>query len=498
MALTESEELELLELEELEAASGAKPDAPKQEKSPALQRAVNLGATYMDARSLGLGPKIGAAVGTLPAKAVAEGIEAFTGNEAPSIKDIYKSGVDLYSGFGKQAFKDDPVLAVGASLAGGLKTAKDIGTTKIAQKAADWAGRGGLGKRVLKGGALASVGGAVYGAGSSEVGDELAGAAKGAATGFGLGAAMPAVGATVSKLNTKVNIPNADKIKEAASKSYEKARQFGGEFKPEFTNKFLVKAQKALLSNDEIINAMRSNKPLADAFDDLAAFKDQPMSLERAQALDEQLSNMVDGFVDNVGNITKAGKKILDAQAQFRHMIETADDSLLNGTKEGFEALKEGRKLWAASRRLYDIERIIENASTYQVPATAIKSGFRRLKNSSKILGYSPEEAKAIERAANTGIATDIMATFGSRLAPLVGMTQGPGGALLGYAGATLSREGATASQVSRANAAARAVAERSGMVTEKQRLAIPTMREILNMPPAEAKKLLSGNLAKP
>jgi hypothetical protein len=470
---------------------------PEQEsKTNPLQRALNVGAAYADARTFGLGPKLAAGVGSAIAMPVLEAGEAVNNAmggdfEAPAFKDLYKNSVDRYSGLGKQAFKDDPILAFGASVAGGLKSAQQVAGTKIGTKVADWAGRGGLGTRMLKGGLVAAPGGAVYGAGSSEVGDELSGAAKGAGGTAVLGAAFPPIAAAVSKLNTKTLIPNSDKIKEAASGLYQKAEQFGGAYKAEFTNKFLQKAQKSLLSDDVLINEMKSNAPMRAAFEDLASFQNQPMTLNRAQALDEQLGNMIDGFVDVQGNLSKQGKKLLEVQRGFRNLIETADDNLLEGGREGFEALKEGRKLWAVSRRLADVERIIEGAEMYSVPATAIKTGFRRLANSSKILGYSPEEAKAIERAAKTGVVTDVMATLGSRLLPIVGMGGGPKGAALGIAASTAARAGATASQTGRANEAAKLIAQRSGMVEKQQRISLPTFRQIMKLPPKQAKAAL-------
>lgn len=412
----------------------------------------------------------------------------FTGQ---SYDDLYQEARNLTKERQARQFEQNPVTSIGANILGGLVTGGAGATTKAGSATGNFLRSGNTAARIGKGALAGAASGAAYGAGTSEDGERLDGAEQGAILGGITGAAIPAIGAAVSKANTRTVIPNADQIKEKASKLYQLAEQTGGEFKPEFTNQWLQKAQKSLLSDDSLINAMRSNKPLADAFEDLATFQNQPMSLSRAQALDEQLGNMVDTFVDANGNISKVGKKLLDVQRNFRSMIEGADDSMISGGREGFEALKEGRKLWATSRRLADIERILENADTYQVPATAIKTGFRRLANSSKILGYSPEEVKAIEDAARTGVVTDLMATFGSRLAPLIGMTNGPAGAVLGYGASTVSRAGATASQVSRANKAALEVAKRSGMVKTEQRIPVGKLNMIMKLPPNEARLAL-------
>ncbi len=352
-----------------------------------------------------------------------------------------------------------------------------------------WSGT--TGAKAVKGGLAGSASGALYGYGAAEDGERSEGARTGALYGAGAGVGGVYAARGLQKLNTRVIIPGSDEIRKAAGELYKKAERSGGMLKPEFTNSFIAQAQKSLISDDALINAMKSNAPLREAFEDLATFQNQPMTLSRAQALDEQLGNMIDSFIEN-GKPNKVGQKLIEVQSNFRHMIENADDGMIQGGREGFEALKEGRKLWATSRRLNDIERIIDNAQYYQVPATAIKTGFRTLlKNPNKMRGYTAEEAKAIRRAAETGIVSDAMAVFGSRLAPLIGATHGPAGAALGYGASTAARSGATASQMTRANAAARKIAERSGMVKTEQRISADTMRRIMRLPPKEAMQVL-------
>lgn len=444
-------------------------------------RGVEQGITF------NLADEAKAGLGALYAKAL--------GGEATSdmsIGDLYSQALAEQNKQLQRDLQENAASAIAGNLAGGVAGGLGAAATKGGAAIVNSLRSGGGWARAGKAGLAGALSGAAYGAGGAAEGERMQGAGEGAVTGGLFGAGLSGAGTALSKLNTKTIIPNSDEIKAAASKLYKQAEQYGGMLKPQFTNQFLEKAEKALLTDDALINSMRSNAPMRAAMEDLAAFKNQPMTLTRAQALDEQLGNMVDEFVDAKGNIMKQGKKLLDVQRNFRNMIENADEAMFQGGKEGFEALKEGRKLWATSRRLNDIERIIENAETYQVPATAIKSGFRRLANSSKILGYSPEEVKAIKRAANTGVATDIMATFGSRLGALVGASQGAAGAALGYGASTAARAGATASQMKRAADAARLVAERSGMVTQQQRLQSPEfMRALMLLPPGQAKKIL-------
>lgn len=393
-------------------------------------------------------------------------------------------------------WEQNPGTAIAGNIVGGLATGVSgtakLLSTKAGTAAGNFLRNSNLPTKIAAGSLSGAASGGLYGFGSEQGDERWEAAGKGALLGAATGAAVPAAVAGFNSLNTRTILPNSEEIKKAASAAYLKADQLGGTLKPEFTNGFLESARNYLLSGDELIDAMQSNKPLADAFSDLSVFQNQPMTLQRAQALDEQIGNMVDGFVDAQGNMSKAGKKILDVQSSFRQMIENADETAMTGGKEGFEALKEGRKLWSSSRRLADIERIIDNAEMYQVPATAIKTGFRRLAKNAKSLGYSEDEIKAIRSAAETGAVTDLMATFGSRLGAIVGAaTGGAPGAVLGYGVSTASRAGATASQMSRANSAARKVAERSGMVRTEKRLDPTKLKQIMGMSPRQAQQAM-------
>jgi hypothetical protein len=467
-----------------------------------VERAVNLGASYVDARTFGLGPKIAAAVGSVPAKAVLEAREAITGIDAPSLSDLYKSGVDLYAGPGKQAFEDDAALAIAASLAGGLKTGGQLAKTKAGQKVADWAGRGGIGQRIVKGGLVAAPAGAVYGAGTAEVGDELFGAAKGGAGAAVLGAALPAAGSAISRLNTKTVVPSSEEIREAGGQLFKIADQKGGVLKPEISDKFFDKVL-SIRPQSEAGRVFKGQSPVSAILDDIPSLKGKPLTLQAAKEVDEALGDLAYSTMDKFGKLNADGKKFLDMQTALRRTIENADESMVIGGKEGFEAVKEARKLWSTSLRLRDIEKIIDNAQSFEQPATAIKTGFRTLlRNPDRLKGYTPEEVKAIKKAAQTGIVTDMFRLAGSGLVPIGAgisgtVAGGPaGGAAAGVAGYAL-QQGAksvgSARQIARAKDAAKTVAERSGMVQTEQRIPLPTLREILRLPPAQAKEALKG-----
>lgn len=486
-------------------------EAPKQEKAPLLNRAANIGAAYIDARSFGLGPKVAAGVGSAIAKPLLETGEAvnnlFGGSyEAPELAELYRAGVDKYSGFGKKAFEDDAALAIAATLAGGLKTGKQLAATKAGQASANWAGRGALGGRIVKGGALGAAGGALAGAGASEVGDELSGAGKGAAFGFGLGSAVPAIGGAIGKLNTKTFVPTSEQIRQKGGELFKLAEQKGGVLKPEIADEFFDKVL-SVRPQTEAGKVFKGSSPVTNILDNVESLKGKPLTLDAAKEVDEALGDLAYSTMDKFGKLNSDGKKFLDMQTALRRTIENADEAQVIGGKEGFEAVKEARKLWATSLRLRDIEKIIDNAERMDQPSNAIRVGFRNLlRNADRLKGYSPQEVKAIEKAAKTGIVTDFFRLGGSGLVPIgtgvTGLAAGPVGGAAGAAGGYALQQGskaiAGARQMSRAQEAAKTIAERSGMVTQEQRLPLPTLRQILQMSPAEAKKLSTRDIVKP
>lgn len=266
-----------------------------------------------------------------------------------------------------------------------------------------------------------------------------------------------------SSLRNRTPTPTADDIKAQSQQQYALAEQKGGILKPEFTNKFLSEVEK-VKPQTEAGKLVAGDSAAAQIADRLSVLKDRPLSLSEAQEIDEFLGDKID---DNFkeGRLTKQGKKLLDMQSSFRNMIDDADTSSVAGGKEGFDALKQGRELWSQQARMRDIEKIISRADMTDNPATSIKTGFRTLANNpSRIRGFNPEERALISKAADSGVVTDILRTFGSRLIPISTVVSGGGlpGAIASQAATMASRGAATKMQVGRAQNVANAVASRN------------------------------------
>lgn len=313
-------------------------------------------------------------------------------------------------------------------------------------------------------------------------------------------------------------------IRQKGGDLFKLADQQGGVLSPQFADDFLNKiAGKA--QTDDFITAVVKKGGGTDSYKDLlevaAPFQGQPMTLSRAEALDEVLGGLAYKNVDKFGKIDDVGRQYLDMQQTLRNAIENAPQSAFIGGKQGFETAKEARKYWAAHLRMRDVERIIENAERFDTPAKSIQTGFRTLlRNGDRLKGYTPAEVKAMEKAARTGIVTDFFRMAGSGLVPIVAGTGGAvasGGlagslaALPAYGIQQGSKKIAQARQFGRAKDVAKEISKRvshahGNAMLEAAKTAVPvagafapaaladiTMQQFMALPKEEQARLLGA-----
>lgn len=301
--------------------------------------------------------------------------------------------------------------------------------------------------------------GAAYGFGSGE--GSLGDRAKEAASGAALGGVLGAAAGNVANRLGRAPVPTSGAIKQKAADAYKLAEKSGAILKPQFTNKFLGELE-AMQPQSEAGRILAGDSNFTKISNKFKALKDKPLTLQAAQEIDEFLGDTIDSLTD-VGRLTKQGKKVLDVQSTLRNMIDNASEAEIIGGREGFDSLKQGRKLWSQSVRLSDIERIIARAELSENPATAIKNGFKTiLNNPNRIKGFNEMERKLIKSAAKSGIVSDTLKTIGSRLTGIITTATGSGGlqgSVLSNAAATASRNAATKLQVGKANKVAEIVA---------------------------------------
>jgi hypothetical protein len=389
-----------------------------------------------------------------------------------SLGDIYNQERKTIDTENKQALEENPASFITGNVAGAIGTGVSGAATKTGQALANSLRSGGLAGRVGKAALLGAASSGVAGFGSGDgLENRLEASRDSAMAGGVIGGIIPMAGAVVQGVaSKKPAIPTSEEIKSLANVAYKTAEEKGGTLKGWFANRFLDEIkdiEPATVAGKKV----PANPQLIEALDFVKSFKNTRLSLKDAQNLDEYLGDAIDGFT-TLGQVDKSGQKLLTIQRRLRDMIDTADETLIDGGKEGFEALKRGRQLWSTQAKLSDVERIIKRAELTDNPASAIKTGFKNLlTNAKNSRGYSKEELKLIERAANSGIATDLLRTFGSRLIPIVTGAGGGGlGATAGAAaGSAASRNLASRMQLSKADDVARAVASRVNPVTSKQ-----------------------------
>lgn len=273
--------------------------------------------------------------------------------------------------------------------------------------------------------------------------------------------ALKGLGKAYNKIfnNQQIKKMTADEVKNLASSAYKTAEEKGGVLKGWFINDLAQKANE--LDKQTLIGKAVSGKTaINEVKETLAQFKNQKLNLQSLQELDEALSDKIDNFVQN-GRITKEGLPLLKLQEHLRNSVENVNPNMVEGSREGFEALKQGRQLWAKSAKLRDVEKIITRAEMSDNPATAIKTGFRTLfNNPNKLKYFSKQEQNLIKKAAQSGFVEDTLRTLGSRLIPIGSVVAGGGlpSTMAGLATSTASRGLASKSQLMKAEKLAEAI----------------------------------------
>ncbi len=369
--------------------------------------------------------------------------------EDRNFKELYGEALQAERGKLEQAREQYPIQSFATQLPA------DIAIGGKILKAAGLAGRG------LKSAMAGAAGlGALQTAGESKdlltpdtAGQALGSAALSAATSGLLHGAGKGYQALFNKnAGEAVKRMTADEVKDLASQAYKTASEKGGIVKPEFIDNLISKASQ-VDKQTPIGKALAGESPIAKIKETLGMFQGKKLDLASLQELDEVLGDKIDDYVEN-GVIKKAGLPLLKLQQSLRDMIDNATPNMIEGGKEGFESLKQGRTLWAKAAKLRDIEKIIGRAELSDNPATAIKTGFRTLFNNPNRLKYFNEtERKLIKNAAQSGVIGDALRTMGSRLIPIGSIIAGGGlpSTMAAQATTMASRSLATKAQLARA-----------------------------------------------
>ena len=403
-----------------------------------------------------------------------------------SFGDTYREGRQMERDANKAAYEQNP-WTYGLSEVGGGALTIPVGKTIQPFNTATRAGR------VLNAGGAGMQVGAAYGLGSSEA-DVTKGDIKGAYedTAMGglkgglLGAAMQYGGEKVGEKGQKLwnrfvkgeKVPTASDVKAYSTAKYEESAAKGGLIYPKWTDDFLDNSQKEFKDYELGLVGKEAQATLQNIDDTI---RGKHLTINNVNEIDKSLTAKINEMWKTKGP-TEDAFVLQRIQQNFRDMVDEIPDTAVAGGKDGVSAWKEAKKLWSASKRMEEVDDIIERASYMQNPATGIKTGFRNLKmNKKRLRGYSFKERKLIEKAAKTGKITGLLELTGSRLLPLMMTAKGgplAGAAAYGVSGA--ARAGASAMQTGRAKAVSDEIA-RNVMGIEEQPHSGKTMVDLLS-----------------
>lgn len=398
--------------------------------------------------------------------------------------------------------EQNPVTSVASQIAGAMLTGGAGASTKAGKTVGNFIRSGNIGARVAKGALAGAASGGVYGYGSGVDGERNDSAYRGSVLGAGLGAAAPVLGYAISGAGNAakgVVARNGDKLdkaissmKEKSAQSYQKMRSNGAEFSPQASQNILNKISTTL-SSDGRLNPKLHDKTLA-VFEEIQNdIGSNNLSLEGLDQWRQVLGDIASNQTDKV-NARKAGLMI-DAIDESVGALKHSD--LSKGSRAAVDALNSARKQWASARKFEMVADVLKRADG---DPNKIKSGLKSLLNSKKaVRGFSPAEYKSLQNAARYTSGEGIIKAIGkfgfdlgtsqtmgnTALPVLSGLAVGASNGGLGVAVPVIG----TAARVGQ-KMLARGKAEDLLKVIESGGN-VP-MKQIMALPPAQAKKLMN------
>jgi hypothetical protein len=282
----------------------------------------------------------------------------------------------------------------------------------------------------------------------------------------------------IDRLNTKTIRPTAEQLKTASTANYKLADDVGGVLKKE-ANDDVINYAQSFGVKDPMAAKFAGESPLAAVAKDLEEFRGQPMTLSRATAVDQAITDRLDDAAFHTNGVLNVyGRQLLQIKDKLRNTLtEAADNGLVDGGRGGVDAYKTAVKDWAAQSQISEIQRIVDRASYMDNPATALKTGFRNIAtNPGRLNKYPKDVQKAIKNAARDGDLSNILRSqVGSRLisgavGAATGSAAGPlgtiAGAVAGGATGGIARRAAESMQIGRVNKVVDAIAANSSLPT--------------------------------
>lgn len=494
------------EMEVLALAAAAKKKRNQSEQpKPAGQRVREFFLGDDDPNTLNAGERIGAALnkageamtfGLIGDEASAAAESVLPGVEYAGRRDHYRRQEEVLE-------RDNPGLALGAEVAGGLVA--PVGAVGALPKIAK--GLTGFRRGVALSGASAAGTGTlagVYGfaegeGGASErVRDTQAAAAQGAM----IGAAIPVAGAGIQRIADSLasarqvrslvrNAPSTKDLRTQGSAAYQAIDDAGVQIKPEAFSRTTDKIASRLQDRtgfDPLPGSggltPKSARVMQVSDEMSAQMKQEPTAALPFKAVDQLRRRAGAPAASPDKTEAAAGMEII---AGLDDMVKgLGPDDVTAGDLETLQTLlPKARDTWARMSRSQLLDDAIENAGDYRTgQASGLRAQFQRIVRNPKLSrGFSDAELKMMRRVVNGSLPEQLLNYLGSGLGMLgqIGLGASMGGipgAALGVAGAAGSRKAAEA-LTGRNAEIARAIVASGGLRSSAK--ANPQIEEITN-----------------
>lgn len=226
----------------------------------------------------------------------------------------------------------------------------------------------------------------------------------------------------------RINTLTSDDLAKASAAAYKRADEVGGVLPSQFVDDWVNDAIERIRPKTAEAKILAGKDDIVEQIIDRAQqLSGKNVSLEAFDEMDKFLGQAAnDRFDVAKGGLDATGRQIKQIQEALRDAVDAVPEGAVGGGKEGFQALNDARKLWSRKVKLRDIEDIALRAEMTQNPENAIKTGLATLRrNKKKMRGYTDAEKKAIEKAAKTGIISDLVRPFTGRLGGIIGFGSG-------------------------------------------------------------------------
>jgi len=343
-----------------------------------------------------------------------------------SWRDLYQSQLEKERSNLATAREENPILTDAGEIAGAVATGAR----------AAWRGATLIGKSITIPGAIgyaaregAAYGG-LYGAGSAEEGDRLAGAARGAATGALVGGVMGGASGAMAARKKPI-IPEVEQLRNQAQSAYKAAEDSGVVISPERYQKFVGDVFRTM-KREGIDKTLH---PDATAALKRIVGTDGPVTLQQADTLRQVVGDATQSASARDRRLAHAMMRKLD---DFVNNL-TPSDVNAGDPRAASQALRTARDLWTRKSKGEVFENIMERAEirSHQFSGSgmenAIRTEFRQLAmNKNRMRQFNQAERDAIKRVAAGGPMENILRQIG-KLAP-TGIVSGALGGGAGYA----------------------------------------------------------------